>query len=188
MLFCHRTYGAVSVDDIAKKAKVSRATFYRHFSSKLDMFSALTDRLVARLHPTHEVFANADAIDAHVLDAWIGENIARFRKNAHLIRAIREAASIEPAFFRDHTIAHHDGIIENLGRTVTAFRRASSHAPANHRVRMKAHFLIRQMQMFCYDVAVTGWEDGREVGQCLLVGQFLSFIEEHRAEGRADTP
>ncbi len=35
--FCDRGYLAVSVEDIASAAGVSRMTFYRHFSSKADI-------------------------------------------------------------------------------------------------------------------------------------------------------
>ncbi|HEU0197195.1 MAG TPA: helix-turn-helix domain-containing protein [Nevskiaceae bacterium] len=178
-LFCRRSYGAVSVDDIAKRARVSRATFYRHFTGKLDVFAALTDRFVVRLQPAQDVFGTAQHVDTEIFMAWIGLNLDLFRKNAALVGAIREAAAAEPVFFRDHAAAHIDHEVERLGQVLPAFRRAGSHAPAERMVRMQAHYLIRALQTFCYDVAVTGWGEGVEAGTLLLARQFMAFVEEH---------
>lgn len=47
--FAGRGYGAVSPEDIAQLAGVSRATFYQHFDNKADAFAALFDDVLDRL-------------------------------------------------------------------------------------------------------------------------------------------
>jgi TetR/AcrR family transcriptional repressor of mexJK operon len=43
-LFMERGYGATSMDDIAKRAKVGKATVYEHFQSKEELFAAVVNR------------------------------------------------------------------------------------------------------------------------------------------------
>jgi AcrR family transcriptional regulator len=44
LLFCEQGYGAVSMDQIARDAGVSKATVYAHFESKERLFAAIIDR------------------------------------------------------------------------------------------------------------------------------------------------
>lgn len=43
-LFMERGYGATSMDDIAKRAKVGKATVYEHFQNKEELFAAVVAR------------------------------------------------------------------------------------------------------------------------------------------------
>ncbi len=43
-LFMERGYGATSMDDIAKRAKVGKATVYEHFQNKEELFAAVVTR------------------------------------------------------------------------------------------------------------------------------------------------
>lgn len=46
-LFADRGYDAVRVEDVAKAAGVSRATFYNHFSEREEILAALIERLLS---------------------------------------------------------------------------------------------------------------------------------------------
>lgn len=52
-LFGSRGYDAVRVEDVAKAAGVSRATFYNHFSEREEVLGALFQRLLAAETPDH---------------------------------------------------------------------------------------------------------------------------------------
>lgn len=43
-LFLERGYGAASMDDIARRAKVGKATVYEHFQSKEELFALVVNR------------------------------------------------------------------------------------------------------------------------------------------------
>jgi AcrR family transcriptional regulator len=58
-LFADRGYDAVRVEDVAKAAGVSRATFYNHFSEREEILAALIERLLATDGATPEVDAPA---------------------------------------------------------------------------------------------------------------------------------
>lgn len=46
-LLCRRAYGNIRVSDIARKARVGRATFYAHYRSKDELLRSQFDRIVA---------------------------------------------------------------------------------------------------------------------------------------------
>lgn len=180
-VFSRKTYSGSSIDDIVLAADVSRATFYRYFASKIEITSALTDRLVAALHSAYEGLCDATSLDEMTLTAWVKANVALCRQMAPLVHTIREAAAIEPAFFREHTTASHEQAIRMLGQRIRAFQIASG-AAAGSAVRVRAHLLMRQLDMFCYDVAVSQWTEGLEVGSRVLAQQFMTFIDEFARE------
>jgi len=83
-LFAERGYGAVRVEDVARAAGVSRATFYNHFSEREEILATLFERLLGSDGDAAEPESDAplDGVRAVVRDA-IGrmleqEELARF--------------------------------------------------------------------------------------------------------------
>ena len=174
-VFSRSTYAQVSVEDIALKADVSRTTFYRHFKNRLEIVAALTEEFVAVLQGAHEVFFEGGRISEKTVGAWIDRNIAAYRRHVHLVRTIREAAAIEPVFFRKHAIANHRISIQKLGEVSPAFQRAADATSDTDRCLTHAEFILRELDMLCHDVVVTGWEDGLAIGRGLVVAHFMEF-------------
>ncbi|MDE1900068.1 MAG: TetR/AcrR family transcriptional regulator [Alphaproteobacteria bacterium] len=50
-LFFHEGYGATSIEEIARRARVSKRTFYARFDGKPDIFRAVVRRIVAHVRP-----------------------------------------------------------------------------------------------------------------------------------------
>jgi len=50
-LFLRDGYGAVSIEMIARDARISKRTFYQRFSNKAGLFTAVVHRIVERLRP-----------------------------------------------------------------------------------------------------------------------------------------
>jgi AcrR family transcriptional regulator len=59
-LFAERGYGAVRIEDVARAAGVSRATFYNHFSEREQILAALFERLLGPNGETADVDSSAD--------------------------------------------------------------------------------------------------------------------------------
>jgi TetR/AcrR family transcriptional repressor of mexJK operon len=53
-LFLHEGYGAVSIEMIARDARVSKRTFYQRFSNKAGLFTDVVYRIVERLRPEND--------------------------------------------------------------------------------------------------------------------------------------
>ena len=54
-LFFHHGYGATSIDAVARRAGVSKRTFYHRHADKGALFGAVLHRVVGRLRPAREV-------------------------------------------------------------------------------------------------------------------------------------
>ena len=71
--FCRNGYAAVSVEDIAAGAGVSRMMFYRHFASKaalaVDLYARETDKAMPRLI----AIASSAFRDRAAVRCWMAE-------------------------------------------------------------------------------------------------------------------
>lgn len=54
-LFLEHGYGATSIEEIARRARISKRTFYHRFTDKAALFSAVVHRIIERLHPPADV-------------------------------------------------------------------------------------------------------------------------------------
>jgi len=66
-LFLNEGYGATSIEEVAKRARMSKRTLYSRFRDKAELFGAVVHRLVERLRPpntTPEQFFEGHSIDA----------------------------------------------------------------------------------------------------------------------------
>jgi AcrR family transcriptional regulator len=119
-LFGRHGYPAVSVEDVATEAGVSRMTFYRHFRGKADLAVTLFSQNVAQAGPKLLSIGSRDWTDRNVVKQWLTELFAADRANRKLLRVFIQASAIEPEF----TKQGHAQIaqwIEELGRSIPAF-------------------------------------------------------------------
>ena len=63
-LFIAKGYDRTAVDDIVKKAKVAKGTFYHYFKSKNEILDAILDRYIKEIKQFIEETASIDGIDA----------------------------------------------------------------------------------------------------------------------------
>ena len=53
-LFLRDGYGATSIEAVAKRARISKRTFYHRFRDKAELFGAVVHRLVERMRPAND--------------------------------------------------------------------------------------------------------------------------------------
>ncbi|MBV8537960.1 MAG: TetR/AcrR family transcriptional regulator [Alphaproteobacteria bacterium] len=68
-LFLANGYGATSVEDVARAARISKRTFYHRYADKRELFGAVITRIVERLRPADAdaLFADHGPLDAALL-------------------------------------------------------------------------------------------------------------------------
>ncbi len=95
-IFRERGYVNASIVEISEAGGVGRATFYLHFSSKVDIFLALLDELQAT------GFASADDLNAVLqnpsrvtIAVWIREALSWWEQSAPLLLAFQAALATE---------------------------------------------------------------------------------------------
>ena len=54
-LFLADGYGATSIDKVARRARISKRTFYHRFSDKAALFAAVVHRIIGAMHPPKDM-------------------------------------------------------------------------------------------------------------------------------------
>ncbi len=106
-LIAEQGFDAITVGDIAERAMINRATFYRHYQDKYDLvakiFEETANHLIENMKPTSKDTGQSKT--ENLLEVWIQlfEHVA---ENARLYRAMlgKNGSSWFAARMREHTI------------------------------------------------------------------------------------
>jgi AcrR family transcriptional regulator len=173
-LFTELSYAATTVDDIAGRAKVSRATFYRHFDNKTAVAIALFDEVAVFVDAANNRFAERQNIGKSHIVEWLNDILDVLSAHRTIVQTMREVDVIEPKF-ESVVDTTHDRLIARFAKHIPAFARASPIMPNNGEARVRAHLLLLQFDQFCYAVAVRGHLD-RALAVQVMAEQFCRFI------------
>ncbi len=173
-------YAAMRVEDVIARAGISRATFYKHFDGKFAIGRALHAAFAPRLYAHYDVLLEYDdPTEAQLID-WVERLVGLYRAERDLMVAFAHMLAIEPEF---HPIMIN--IIreteERWAERIPAFRVPGSNAPDAMRARIESRLLLRQLNDFCYEVAIFEWPIDIEEGCRILGGYFRRFLERYGA-------
>lgn len=94
-VFASHGYAAANIDLVVAEAGLARGTFYRYFSSKLELIIALAHEAAAAMSPMFDTLP-AVAGDPAALRSWLREYLAIQRTYAGVLRAWTEGHPIDP--------------------------------------------------------------------------------------------
>jgi len=93
--FAANGYAGTSVDDIAKAAGATRATFYLHFANKADVINALLGTVAEATEEVHAKLADAVAAGTReALHDWLDSAFDFWDRIGSLLLAQEEAAAL----------------------------------------------------------------------------------------------
>ena len=93
VLFSERGFYSVSMEDVAAAAEVSRATLYRHFSTKVDLLDELSSwSTLESIHLSSELLEFGTRQSADTLRAWLARYVHFHRAYNGVIRAWYDGA------------------------------------------------------------------------------------------------
>jgi AcrR family transcriptional regulator len=141
--FCSSGYFAVSVEDIAAAAGVSRMTFYRHFRDKAAIASELFRENAEAALPRMVAIAARDFCSLEVVTHWVASLFAADRASRQLLRAFIQA-NVDDGDFTENAHGFISDIIGGLGRTIPAFA-ADSATPSGRKQWLEAWLLIYEI-------------------------------------------
>ncbi|WP_406281416.1 TetR/AcrR family transcriptional regulator [Nocardia sp. NBC_00881] len=151
-LFSTRGYAAVRVDDIAAAVGCSRATFYLHFASKVEILSALAAQstVPSTLHFYEDLDRVLEAGSRVEFVGWVTRAIEWFHAYKDLLPAWDEATALEPEF---RALAR-DGI-RALPNAMTSYL-AGWPADRQDEARLRVELLVAQLERFFTRWAMQG--------------------------------
>jgi AcrR family transcriptional regulator len=149
-VFEQRGYGAASIGDITKAAKINRATFYLHFTNKAAVFNEVYDAV------RHDQSARYWELLGHALATgtlpalreWLDKTLAWWEDQAALLPAIHEAMAIDPdvaALWKYELDMLADELHEYLDRFPEEQREQR---------RLRVQLLMVQLDQLCFRVIV----------------------------------
>ncbi|HEV2653438.1 MAG TPA: TetR/AcrR family transcriptional regulator [Ktedonobacteraceae bacterium] len=106
-LIAEKGFDAITVGDIAERAMINRATFYRHYQDKYDLvakiFEETATQLVENMKPFHKETRQSETENPPEIWIQLFEHVA---EHARLYRAMlgRNGSSWFAARMREHTI------------------------------------------------------------------------------------
>lgn len=174
-IFHEKNYLLSTVDDIANRARVSRATFYLHYENK---DAVLVDLLAEDIEHQEILFRRLAAKgepDEAQLVAWIEHYLVKTHRSKQKSLTLQLASALDPAWFRRFS-EHRDRLIAILGEGIPAFRLPAAATAEIEERRMGAHLLLFQLEQFCLQAAQPGVNLDRRVGSRVLARNFLAFM------------
>jgi AcrR family transcriptional regulator len=175
-LFVRDGYLAVSMEDVAQAAGVTRKTLYRHFGSKFDLAVDLTDRRWPATLPFWTEIRDRRFLELDEVRGWIRGLLDHYRGRTDM-QLIVELASTEPRYTRRRTRSVDEMICE-LGRGIPVFAEAA--AAPDGETRARAYLLIVMMMEEC---AVTALGASR-IAEPTLVNVLADWFHGFVARGR----
>ena len=176
--FVALSYSAVTVDEIIARAEVSRATFYKHFPNKVAITIALSEeRMSPAANRAYDKLAAMENPSIPQLVSWVKLFLSLFEQNRATIAALAEAWTVEPEY-HNAMDEKHQAHIRALGKTIPAFRRASSGLRKDEAIRIRAHLLLQSLESFCNALVVYNWNIDQKVGIRVVAEDFSRFIKD----------
>src|ERR1700733_649523 len=96
LTFKEESYYEASVEDIIIRAKISRATFYKHFKSKLSVAEALVEQMTSELYSAYDKLGAIKSPNASDIIGWLNLVIEIFENNKLLFAVLAELFAAEP--------------------------------------------------------------------------------------------
>ena len=173
--FCAAGYFAVSVEDVAAAAGVSRMTFYRHFSGKAAIATELFRLNTQSAMPRILAIGTRDFASPAAIAVWIGELFAANRASQPLLRVFLQA-NVDATEFTQTAHEFIADILTGLGKTIPAFA-LDRDQPGERRRWMEAWLLI-------YEILDQANHAARDTGVAMdpliidiLADRFLTFVQ-----------
>lgn len=155
-LFAEKGYDATTVEEIAERADVAKATFFNHFGRKDALLHAISEDLLEQIRAAHGS-----------PDTWAGSAVERLRRLFHTLASTAEQ---DPALYR--TI-----VIENM-RTFWD-KGCRAHTEAEFRK------LTRGLVSRAVELGELNGDVDVDVGASLLEAAYMTTIIEWLREGAA---
>lgn len=177
-------YAATRVEDIIKRAEISRPTFYRHFKDKFEVAKAYHAMSSGQAFGPWSVLGEIDFHDVHAIEEWLEQLLASYADKRDELVVWAEMSSVEPDYMLRVPRQMPD-VIAKLGEAIPAFARAQREAPPNDgagepgAVWVEAYLLLEQLSYNCTWITLGTHPLPRRLLVASVARRTLQFIEQY---------
>ncbi|MFT4053628.1 MAG: TetR/AcrR family transcriptional regulator [Novosphingobium sp.] len=177
-VFATTPYVRATIDDIISAAKVSRATFYDHFDSKLTLALAIYDDISADWLAHFDTLAQIDTAAEGALERWVEKLAGLYIAHGYVTPLVEQLAIFEQAF-RLRLIEDRDHLIDRLaGHGLPGFVAAMGEGRQAHLQRARLRLLLSSIDQVCGDIARSDMLSQADAGAyvAVLAGQLRDIL------------
>lgn len=176
-LFYAKPFDDISVDEISTKAAISRATFYLHFSSKMELLeSILHDDLAANID-AYSSLTHIEEITPKTVLTWLVGLRNSFDQRRRSIPLFPLVCSREPSL-ADIMIDHRERVINRLGERFKAFQLSGRTPRARARRHVEIHLMLCQVEDVLHVYSDQPTSPRLSVGFELVAMRLCAFLKE----------
>ncbi|MDZ4364988.1 MAG: TetR/AcrR family transcriptional regulator [Brevundimonas sp.] len=174
-LFAETSYIEATIDQIAVRAGVGRATFYLHYESKDALLrDLLIQDMTAHRRLYHRLADVGPRPTPEAVRPWIRRYMQVFSERRAAVSLFNVVIGADPAFLAEIT-RQRDALFDDLGGRLEAFRFADDARGRSRR--MAAHLLVFQVEQFCTHAAFADWDDATcDDGVAQLASAVATFL------------
>lgn len=179
-LFAEKPYVEATIDEIALRSGVARATFYLHFESKDALVrDLLVQDMVAHRRLYHRLAALGPEPDVSALSDWLRRYMRVFSDRRASVSLFNVVIGYNPDFLAVIT-RERDALFDDVGTVSESFRfPVDGDGPPR---RLKAHLLTFRIEQFCVHAAFAGWpSEICDLGVAELALELSVFLRERAA-------
>jgi AcrR family transcriptional regulator len=177
-------YAATRVEDIIKRAGISRPTFYRHFSDKFEVAKAYHAQSGDSTLGPWGALADIDVTDLAAIRVWLENLLDTFAQRRDEMIVWSEMSAIEPNYLM-RVPRQMPALIEMLGKRIPAFARAQEQAPSGDGdpgpVWVEAYLLLEHLSYYCTWLALGKHVISKEQSVDYFCQRLHRFMERYAA-------
>jgi AcrR family transcriptional regulator len=179
-VFTEKPYFEATIDDLVQAGGVSRAAFYMHFESKLDLALAVFKSGVGSVREMYEALPFLKADDLPAVRQWLDQLLRLYREQVYILRLHAELDAFEPRF-QAHQDTLNDGLIEAFAKSLPRFRAALTHEESSIYIRVKTIMMVKQVGTICAMLAMREKVEHEEVYVEILTELLNGFLTENQS-------
>ena len=169
----------VSIDEIVKRARLSRATFYLHYASSKAILADIVREGSAGVDSFYRQLAGGPRPTKRQLREFIDFRVRATRKARRKIALHYRAASYNPEIWRTFVI-NRDRHMQILGETIPAFKSGKKKQSIREkRRRAAAHLMLFQLEQTAHYATFVPELADLEEQIDVLANAFQNFIDEY---------
>ena len=173
-LFSERPYTEATIDEIALRSGVARATFYLHYNSKRELLrDLLVEDMTAQRRLYHRLVELGPTPALADLARWVRRYMKVFSDRRAALSLFNLVIGSEPGFLAE-IARERDALFDDVGARHAAFRFAPDAAGRSRR--MAAHLLVFKIEQFCLHAAFADWEADLDAGVAILSEDLAAFL------------